>query len=52
MPSARGRGPWAAALFGAALLCATALAAPAVPLLPLAAAAWVTAAALALVPQS
>jgi hypothetical protein len=52
MPSARGRGAWAAALFGAALLCATALAAPAVPLLALVAAAWVTAAALALVPQS
>jgi hypothetical protein len=48
LPFARGRGPWAAAGFGAALLAATALAAPAGSVLPLVAAAWLTAAAVAL----
>lgn len=48
LPYARGRGPWAAAGFGAALLAATALAAPAGSVLPLVAAAWLTAAAVAL----
>jgi hypothetical protein len=47
LPFARGRGPWVAAFFGAALLAATALTAPAAALLPLVAAAWVTAGALA-----
>jgi hypothetical protein len=47
LPHVRRRGPWAAAGFGAALLAGTALAAPAAAVLPLIAAAWVTAAALA-----
>ena len=46
LPYAR-RGPWPAAGFGAALLGSTALIAPAAPLLPLLASAWVTAVALA-----
>jgi hypothetical protein len=41
-------GPWPAAAFGAALLAATALAAPEAPFLPLVAAAWAAAALLAL----
>jgi hypothetical protein len=48
LPHVRGRGPWAAAGFGAALLAATALAAPASALLPLVLVAWATAGALAL----
>ncbi|MGZ4290987.1 MAG: serine/threonine-protein kinase [Gaiellaceae bacterium] len=48
LPLARGRGPWRAALFAAALLAATATVAPSAAVLPLVAAAWVTAAALAL----
>ncbi len=52
LPLARGRGPWAAAGFGAALLAATALVAPAAAILPLVGAAWVTAAALALHPRT
>jgi len=48
LPHVRGRGPWPAAFFGAGLLAATALTAPAAALLPLAAAAWLTAGALAL----
>ena len=48
LPLARGRGPWAAARFGAVLLAATALVAPQAALLPLVAAAWLTAATLAL----
>ncbi|MGH3001526.1 MAG: hypothetical protein ACRDM1_02460, partial [Gaiellaceae bacterium] len=48
LPSLRHKGPWAAAGFGAALLAATAFAAPAAAVLPLAGAAWLTAAALAL----
>ena len=47
LPHVRRRGPWPAAGFGAALLAGTALAAPAAAVLPLVAAAWVTAAALA-----
>jgi eukaryotic-like serine/threonine-protein kinase len=47
LPYARGRGPWVAAGFGAALLAATALAAPAAAILPLIAAAWLTAGTLA-----
>jgi hypothetical protein len=48
LPAARRRGPWAAAIFGAALLAVTALAAPAASVLPLVAASWLTAGALAL----
>ncbi len=44
LPYLRGRGPWLAALAGAALLAATALGAPEAALFPLVAAAWVTAA--------
>jgi hypothetical protein len=51
LPHLRRRGPWPAAAFGAALLAATALAAPAAAVLPLIAAAWLTAAALALEPR-
>jgi hypothetical protein len=47
-PYVRGRGPWPAAVFGAALLGATALTAPAAAVLPLIAAAWLTAGTLAL----
>jgi hypothetical protein len=47
LPLVRGRGPWAAAQFGAVLLAATGLIAPSAALLPLVAGAWVTAAALA-----
>ena len=43
LPSIRGRGPWAAAQFGALLLVATGIIAPHAALLPLVAAAWVTA---------
>ena len=52
VPKARKRGPWPAAIFGAALLAATALAAPAAAILPLVAASWLTAAALALEPRT
>jgi hypothetical protein len=48
LPYARKRGPWPAAAFGAALLAGTALTAPAAAVLPLVAAAWLTAGALAL----
>ena len=48
LPEARRRGPWAAAVFGAALLAGTALGAPSAPVLPFVAAAWLTAAALAI----
>ena len=51
LPYVRRRGPWPAAAFGAAFLAATALAAPAAAVLPLVAAAWLTAAALALEPR-
>ena len=52
LPQARGRGPWPAAIFGAALLAGTALLAPAAAVLPLIAAAWLTAAALAFEPRT
>jgi hypothetical protein len=48
LPLARGRGPWRAAIFAGALLAATATIAPSAAILPLIAAAWVTAAALTL----
>jgi hypothetical protein len=48
----RRRGPWPAAIFGAALLAATALLAPAAAILPLIAAAWLTATVLAFEPQT
>ena len=51
LPTIRGRGPWAAAAAGAALLAATALAAPVTSFLPLAATAWLTTAFLALEPR-
>jgi hypothetical protein len=47
LPFARGRGPWPAVLFSGALLTLTATIAPAAALLPLIAAAWLTAAVLA-----
>jgi hypothetical protein len=43
LPYARGRGPWVAAAYGAALLTGTVLAAPAAAALPLIATAWLTA---------
>jgi len=52
IPHVRRRGPWPAAAFGATLLAATVLLAPAAPVLPLVVAAWVTAAALALEPST
>jgi hypothetical protein len=52
LPHVRRRGPWPAALFGAALLAGTALAAPAAAVLPLVGAAWLTAGALALESQT
>jgi hypothetical protein len=48
LPSARNRGPWPAVLFGGGLFAATALAAPAANVLPLALVSWLLAAALAL----
>jgi hypothetical protein len=51
LPHVRRRGPWPAAAFGAALLAATAIAAPAAAVLPLIVAAWATAAALAFEPR-
>jgi hypothetical protein len=50
LPFVRGRGPWPAAGFGAALLAATALVAPSTAALPLVAAAWLSAAVLAFAP--
>jgi hypothetical protein len=47
LPYARNRGPWPAAVFGAALLAGTALTAPSAAVLPLIAAAWLTAGTLA-----
>ncbi len=52
LPHARRRGPWPAVLFGAGLLAATALLAPAAAVLPLVAASWLTATALALEPRT
>ncbi len=43
LPYARGRGPWIAAGYGAALLAGTVLAAPSAAALPLIATAWLTA---------
>jgi Protein kinase domain len=48
LPLLRHRGPWVAAGYGAALLAATALTAPAAAILPLIVAAWLSAAALTL----
>ncbi|HEX6787841.1 MAG TPA: serine/threonine-protein kinase [Gaiellaceae bacterium] len=48
LPYARARGRWGAAGLGAAMLCASVLAVPAAAALPLVAAAWITAAVLAL----
>jgi Meckel syndrome type 1 protein len=50
LPYARRRGPWPPAVFGAALLTGTVLAAPAAAVAPLVAAAWLTAGLLALEP--
>jgi hypothetical protein len=47
LPSARGRGPWPAVIFSAVFLSLTATIAPEAALLPLVAAAWLTAAVLA-----
>jgi eukaryotic-like serine/threonine-protein kinase len=47
LPYARGRGPWPAVIFAGTLLSLTATIAPEAALLPLVAAAWVTAAVLA-----
>jgi hypothetical protein len=52
LPLARARGPWPAVFFAGALLAATAITAPAAALLPLIAAAWLTAGALALWPRT
>ncbi|HEX4525214.1 MAG TPA: serine/threonine-protein kinase [Gaiellaceae bacterium] len=52
LPQARRRGPWPAVIFGAALLAATALLAPAAAILPLIMASWLTAAALAFEPRT
>ena len=52
LPYARNRGPWPAAAFGAALLAGTALAAPGAAVIPLIAAAWLTAGTLALQSKS
>ncbi len=52
LPYARQRGPWPAAAFGAALLAGTALTAPAAAVVPLIAAAWLTAGTLALQAKS
>jgi Protein kinase domain len=52
LPGTRARGPWAAAIFGGALLAGTVVAAPEAAALPLVAAAWVTAAALAFTPKN
>jgi hypothetical protein len=52
LPYARNRGPWPAAVFGAALLAGTALIAPSAAVLPLVAAAWLTAGTLALQAKS
>lgn len=52
IPYVRRRGVWPAAIFGAAFLAATALTAPAAAVLPLVAAAWLIAGALALEPRT
>ncbi len=48
LPTLRRRGPWVAAAYGAALLAATALTAPAAAVVPLIVAAWISAIALTL----
>ena len=48
LPYAHARGRWGAAVLGAAMLAATVLAVPSAPAVPLAAASWLTAAAVAL----
>jgi hypothetical protein len=50
LPYARGRGRWGAALLGGAMLVLTLVPVPAASALPLVAAAWITAAAVAFVP--
>ncbi|HVC88041.1 MAG TPA: serine/threonine-protein kinase [Gaiellaceae bacterium] len=52
VPQARRRGPWPAAIFGAALLAATAFTAPRAAVLPLVVCCWLTAGALALEPRT
>jgi hypothetical protein len=52
LPSLRHRGPWAAAGYGAAFMVATVLVAPAVAVIPLIGAAWLTAAVLAFEPAN
>jgi eukaryotic-like serine/threonine-protein kinase len=52
LPYARGRGPWRAAVYGAAVMAATILLAPAAPAAALVAGAWLTAALLALEPAN
>jgi hypothetical protein len=47
----RRRGPWPAVGFGAALLTGTALAAPAAPIVPFVAVAWLVTAALIVEPS-
>ena len=48
LPYAHARGRWGAAVLGGAMLAVTVLAVPSAPAVPLAAAAWLTAAAVAL----
>jgi serine/threonine-protein kinase len=50
LPHARGRGPWPAAIFGAAFMATTILLAPAAPVVALVAGGWLTAAVLAFEP--
>jgi protein kinase-like protein len=52
LPELRHRGPWPAACYGAALMIAAVLVAPAVAVIPLIGAAWLTAAVLALEPAN
>ncbi len=52
LPYLRQRGPWAAAGYGASFMVATVLVAPAVAVVPLVGAAWLTAALLALEPAN
>jgi hypothetical protein len=52
LPYLRHRGPWPAAAYGAAFMVVTVLVAPAVAVLPLIGAAWLTAAVLALEPAN
>jgi hypothetical protein len=52
LPYVRGRGPWAAAGYGAAFMAATVLLAPAAPVVALVAGGWLTAAALIVEPTN